>query len=399
MAIRLKKTKTAKEVDDAFWLRHQFYVKEEGYFSSIENEYLTDHFDSHPCCANILAYEGDEPVGTLRINVDTGTGLPVDEYYDFSLHRKKIADQWESDVGEQPRIGCAGMLAIRKPWRNRRDVIRALFKMGATIGYSSGVTHIIATVNIKSKTMYRRIGFEALEEKVWIEKIGEYIVPMACPFEAYYKWAMEGLLESSKLLDMFSSHFQWLVLSPGEVVFDQGDEANEAYIIDSGVVSIVRKYNHDKKEVMLASLGHGELFGEMSLIEAKSRSAKAVAMSNTELVSLGRDDFLAFLYKQPARMADIMQRISGRLRHATELVGMLISGTAQQRLEFACNDLYHLAVPDVGQTGTYVTMIDATEFVRNAGVSEEEGRQVLDAKVNENIIEYSRRKIRFLKQL
>ena len=78
MGIRLKRAETAQELDDVFWVRRQVFSQEEGKFggAQVADRYLTDRFDAHPHCANLIAYDGGQAIATIRINLDTGAGIP-----------------------------------------------------------------------------------------------------------------------------------------------------------------------------------------------------------------------------------------------------------------------------------------------------------------------------------
>ncbi len=68
----------------------------------------------------------------------------------------------------------------------------------------------------------------------------------------------------------------------GEVIFYEGDHGDCAYIIESGRVEIF--VTSDAERVSLNTLGVGEIFGEMSVIDGSPRSASAVAIEPCELV-------------------------------------------------------------------------------------------------------------------
>ena len=59
----------------------------------------------------------------------------------------------------------------------------------------------------------------------------------------------------------------------GDEIFAEGDPAEDAFVIDSGEVDIVKEV--DGEPVVLARLGAGEIFGEMGLVDDKPRSATA----------------------------------------------------------------------------------------------------------------------------
>ncbi|MEQ8666130.1 MAG: cyclic nucleotide-binding domain-containing protein [Rhodospirillales bacterium] len=77
-------------------------------------------------------------------------------------------------------------------------------------------------------------------------------------------------------------------LAPKEIIFEQGDEANVAYLIADGEVEIYRKSG--RGEVGVASLSRGDIFGEMSLIDGKPRAASARAVSEVELIVVRPSD-------------------------------------------------------------------------------------------------------------
>ena len=72
--IRVKVARNGRELDDVFHLRWHVYAQEEGLFGGSGSvPYISDRFDAHPVCYNLIAYDGAEPVATLRLNGDTGS--------------------------------------------------------------------------------------------------------------------------------------------------------------------------------------------------------------------------------------------------------------------------------------------------------------------------------------
>ena len=81
----------------------------------------------------------------------------------------------------------------------------------------------------------------------------------------------------------------------GSVVFKQGTKADSFYLIYAGKVRIVRRQNN--REIQLARLVREDYFGEMALVEKRTRSATVTAEADTVLLVLSRQDFEK-LYKQ-----------------------------------------------------------------------------------------------------
>src|SRR6185436_19276847 len=87
-------------------------------------------------------------------------------------------------------------------------------------------------------------------------------------------------------------------LEPYKVVFRAGDPGDAMYVIEEGRIQISVKAP-DGPEVTLAELGPGEFFGEMALLDGKTRSANATTIEETRLGVLSREHFASFISDQP----------------------------------------------------------------------------------------------------
>lgn len=83
----------------------------------------------------------------------------------------------------------------------------------------------------------------------------------------------------------------------GDHVFWKDDSGPALYAIVAGRVEI--RLPQDSEEVVLAELGHGEIFGEMSLVSGELRSASAVAASDLELFVLNESELQWLMAKYP----------------------------------------------------------------------------------------------------
>ena len=102
----------------------------------------------------------------------------------------------------------------------------------------------------------------------------------------------------------------------GAVLFRAGDAGDAMYIIQSGSIRI---YMNDEtgKEIGLTQYGKNEIFGELSPIDQRPRSASAVASDALDVLVLKREDFLAFLDERPQIGLAMMRSLSQRLRFTT----------------------------------------------------------------------------------
>jgi CRP-like cAMP-binding protein len=82
-----------------------------------------------------------------------------------------------------------------------------------------------------------------------------------------------------------------LVFEAGQVIFEEGDKSETAFIIRSGAVRIVKR--NQTGDVVLVTLTAPKAFGELSLIDNSPRSAAAIAAERTELMVITADKFKA----------------------------------------------------------------------------------------------------------
>lgn len=400
MATILKVARSAKELDDVFWLRHEVYVVEDGKFGGapLSHERIVDHFDALPNTANIIAYDDGEPVGTIRVTLDTEIGLPPDDIYPFLEFRDRERIEWGKAHDGPAVFASAGMLAIREKWRRRRDVLQALMKLATGVCAGWDVTHVIASSNHETTKVYEHLGFDAIGEKFWVEEIGNHVVPMFAPFSRPYEWAFSDLLTNnldSFWLDNFAQHFERVLIAPQETLFNEGDGASHAYILDSGWISITRK-DQDERELTLATLSRGAIFGELALLDDKPRSATAIANTHSELIRLDKKAFEVVLNMTSPLIHKLFGVFAERIRRTDDLAMVMAFAPQTGRVKYALNDLQRNSMPDRKNPGARVVKIGPMDLAKSAGVREHEVRRILELEKLAGHLDYGEKLIRFL---
>ncbi len=104
----------------------------------------------------------------------------------------------------------------------------------------------------------------------------------------------------------------------GMVVIEEGAYETCAFIILSGTAEVFKKTGDG--EVGLATLGVGQVFGEMGLIEDRARSASVRAKSDLKVRAIDRETFNRLLSTKPAMLIPIMRSLFERLRQASEML-------------------------------------------------------------------------------
>jgi diguanylate cyclase len=111
----------------------------------------------------------------------------------------------------------------------------------------------------------------------------------------------------------------------GEVIFRERDPASEAFVIESGLVEISTDLGYERK--VLAILGPGEMFGEMSALDGTVRSATAVALQETELTLIVNEQLRSRVEAAEPVLRLLLRVILNRFRHEQSLFRQLGTGT------------------------------------------------------------------------
>ena len=110
-------------------------------------------------------------------------------------------------------------------------------------------------------------------------------------------------------------------LSPGEVVFDEGDPSDQLYVIQAGEVELVRE--SARKERVVARLGPGDFFGELGLVAGELRSTRAVAVNTTRLIALDRETLEVMCLDEPVIAIRMIRVLIARLVDAERRLAAL----------------------------------------------------------------------------
>jgi CRP-like cAMP-binding protein len=123
------------------------------------------------------------------------------------------------------------------------------------------------------------------------------------------------------------------------IVFTEGDEADELFVVRSGRVAVGRR-SPDGRESLVALMEPGDLFGEMPLFDLGDRSASARALEHSELLGIPYAPVRAALNDRPELLWDVVSLLAQRLRSTdsalADAVFLDVTGrTAKRLLELA----------------------------------------------------------------
>ncbi|HDQ26369.1 MAG TPA: cyclic nucleotide-binding domain-containing protein [bacterium] len=169
--------------------------------------------------------------------------------------------------------------------------------------------------------------------------------------------------------------------SAGDYVFKEGDPGEEMFIIHKGKINITKMTGDGEKT--LVTLGSGDFFGEMAVIDKAPRSAGAVAAEDTICVVLNEDLFEQQMQRNAKIVKKIMKNMSARLRAMNEQLQMLTTKDYNMRV---VNTLL-LQVNKSGEGST----ITLDSLVRQTGMDENRDKldEILSAMAKAKVIAVS----------
>jgi len=118
----------------------------------------------------------------------------------------------------------------------------------------------------------------------------------------------------------------------GETIFHAGDLGDALYIVRDGEVELYIRDTTGQK-IVLATVSKNELFGELSMLDSRPRSATALAVVDCELLLLDRDDLLLLFKKQPDAALNMLAAMSGMLRKVDRLLQTRVSRNVNEEME------------------------------------------------------------------
>ncbi len=137
--------------------------------------------------------------------------------------------------------------------------------------------------------------------------------------ELLRKMAAFGGLKPT-VIELIHSQSRVVVMPPGDFFFHEGDPGESLYIIERGTALVLREC--DGKSIDLGTLGAGDCFGEMALIDFRARSASVKAETECQTLQVPRQS-LGALYRQDIEqyaivMMNLGREVSRRLRATDE---------------------------------------------------------------------------------
>ena len=155
----------------------------------------------------------------------------------------------------------------------------------------------------------------------------------------------------------------------GARVFHEGDESDACYVIRDGEVRVTREHS-DGRAIALATLGAGELFGELAMLDGGVRSASVETLTDVELLAVSATDMLGLLERNASITAKLVVALTRRLRETNERISRQSFQTVPSRVAGVLSQLVAAEGAEPGRDGVTIRMNQA-DLAQLAGTSRE----------------------------
>ena len=304
MGISIQIARTGTEIDQAFEVRYGVYVEEEGRFTPSEERRFFDRYDAFPGTYSVIAVDNAKPdrpcVGTVRFAaMEEGVGLPGDAFYDFS----EIFEKYKG----QGQFATMGMLAVKRRYRVHRGLLLGLCKVAWRELKRRDVRFLVAPVSPETAKFMVAMGANAVGESFMHGDPPVDITPLFLDMEQLNPVFREASIDPHDLL--FDELDERRLYSKNERLIEEGATGNEAYLIMRGSVRVLSSLGSQTQTSY--TLGPGEIFGELALLDAGPNPATVMVNSRMLDVAVIPRDIFQKKLSSDNEFAQRMLRILG----------------------------------------------------------------------------------------
>ncbi len=309
MSTRIKIAGTTEEIDGLFRCRHLALVAELGTHFPQPDGRLMDRFDAFPSTLNIVAKAGQSVVGGVRLT-SGASDSPLDELYDFS-----------GSLAPLTRTAVLSRFCLLEDYQD--IALRLGFSLLYMAAYSAAkreFTHLVCAPGPRVARLAQSIGFQQVASRFHHEATGAEVVPMVLDLRQV-KLPILEMTRKPGVLDYFEN-MEWEYHQAGDAIIQAGQAGDSAYLVVDGevIVSVERGAPGRRSTFELATLGPGQLFGELALLTSRKRTANVVAATEVDLMVLEREAFRDELIRNPARLPQVLEQLADRLADADDLL-------------------------------------------------------------------------------
>jgi CRP/FNR family transcriptional regulator, cyclic AMP receptor protein len=128
----------------------------------------------------------------------------------------------------------------------------------------------------------------------------------------------------------------------GHLLFQTGDPGDSLFIVRVGQIELFIKDTAGQK-IVLHVAQPGDMFGELAMLDSGPRTATALALMDSEVLVLDRDDLILLFQRKPEAALNMLASLSGLTRKADELLRTRVSRNVNEEMEVQSTLLQRIA--------------------------------------------------------
>ncbi|MGH7439357.1 MAG: Crp/Fnr family transcriptional regulator [Polyangiaceae bacterium] len=160
----------------------------------------------------------------------------------------------------------------------------------------------------------------------------------------------------------------------GSVLFREGEHGEEMYVVQSGLIQILKRIGSDMRP--LATLGRGEFIGEMAILNAKPRSATAVVLENARCLVIDAGTLEQMITHNAEIAVRLVKKLARRLDAADELIQILLHPDPNARVLHGLKR-HAETFGKPADDGTVTLHLSIAALAREVGVDGDQVRDVM----------------------
>ncbi|HEU4478794.1 MAG TPA: DUF1003 domain-containing protein [Pyrinomonadaceae bacterium] len=133
-----------------------------------------------------------------------------------------------------------------------------------------------------------------------------------------------------------------LTIPAGHTLFQAGDPGESLFIVREGNIELFIKDTAGQK-IVLTVAECGDMFGELAMLDSGPRTATAIALTESEVLVLDREDLVLLFQRKPEAALHMLASLSGLTRKADELLRTRVSRNANEEMEVHSTPLQKVA--------------------------------------------------------
>lgn len=133
-----------------------------------------------------------------------------------------------------------------------------------------------------------------------------------------------------------------LKVPEGHTLFQAGDPGDSLFIVRDGQIELFIKDTAGQK-IVLTTADAGDMFGELAMLDTGPRTATALALTETDVLVLDRDDLVLLFQRKPEAALHMLAALSGLTRKADELLRTRVSRNVNEEMEVHSSPLQKIA--------------------------------------------------------